>query len=302
MTLPNWVTPAIATLSLAVSGLAVYFTQLRGASISLQLLSPPDKWSLQLMTAIGGGLPSIQQSVLGATHCQVSGSANALVSNDGPKGGAIWDIEVKLMGLANPCKIIQPPGLRPVVTLPGNSSEPSTISFIFQWPIGDSLLVLDALVNHPQPISLAVRYHHHGFLGKARMAKSEVTVRQTELWLALLDQAQSSHFDMGQVAARPDLDRMFDGAFRKVHISDEDRQSLWQGLWMALQQPESPLDYRIEEVAGSLRLLFRTGYAVAVLADGNRDTLAMIAQEHRELVSAATDVLVNARQSLGLGG
>lgn len=302
MTLPNWVTPAIATLSLAVSGLAVYFTQLRGASINLQLLSSPDAWSLQLMRAIEGAQHYVQPLVSDATHCQVSGTANALVSNDGPKGGAIWAIEIKLKNLPAPCIIVQPPGLRPVVTLPGNSSEPSAFDFVFRWPIEDALPVFTALRSLAQPISLAVSYHHHGFLGKEKGASSEVSVVRADMWSALLDHAQRSYFDIAQIAARPQLDQIFAKSFRKLDISDEDRQALWQGLWMALQQPEPPLDYRIEEAAGSVRLLFRIGYAVAVHADGSRATLDTLVQEHREFVSAATNVLVKVRGTLGLGG
>ena len=303
MTLATWVTAGIATLSLAVSGLAVYFTQLRGASISLHLLSPPDAWSIQLMTAIGGGQLSIQQPVSHATHCEVSGSANVLVSNDGPKGGAVWAARVAVTNLPAGCTVVQPPVASEVMTLAGNSSETFSLPFTFRWPIEDSLAVFSALAMQPETIALVLSYHHHGFLGKGKRASSGVSVARADMWCALLDHVHSSYFDIGQVAARPELDRMFNGAFPEVRISHEERLALWQGLWMAIQQPQYPLDYPVDDVTGSMRLLFRTGDAAnAVYSDGSPAVLDMIAQEHRKLVTAATDVLVKVRQSLGLPG
>lgn len=296
-------TIGIAILSLVISGFALYFTQLRGASIKLQLLSHPDTWSLQLMKEIDGRQQYVQAPVSDATHCQVSGSANALVSNDGPKGGAIWAVETTLSNLPAPCITVQRLGLNPVLTLAGNTSVPSSFDFIFRWPIENALPVLTALKSPPQSILLAVSYYHHAFLGRARKATSEVKVARADMWAALLDHAQISHCDIALVAARPELDQSFHQAFRKFNLSTEERQSLWQGLWMALQEPQSPLDYPVDEVTGSIRLLFRTGYAASTVhSDGSRATLGMIAQEHRELVLAATDVLVKVRYSLGLGG
>ena len=296
-------TIGIAILSLVISGFALYFTQLRGASISVQLLSHPDTWSLQFMKEIDGGQQSVQASVSDAPHCQVSGSTNALVSNDGPKGGAIWAVETTLTNLPAPCITVQRLGLNPVLTLAGNTSVPSTFDFIFRWPIEDALLVFTALKSLPQSISLAVSYYHHAFLGRARKATSKVTVVRADMWSALLDHSRISHFDIAQIAARPELDQIFDQAFRKFDLCDEERQALWQGLWMAIQEPQSALDYPVDDVTGRIRLLFRTGYPTgSVHADGSRTTLDMITQEHRELVLAATDVLVKVRRSLGLGG
>lgn len=88
--------PAFA--GFAISLFLLWRTELRRPKISLELLSAPTSWKTVIARH---GSAHAAPSPADADYLGVHGRFPAVVSNDGPRGGALWDVSADLRGLDN---------------------------------------------------------------------------------------------------------------------------------------------------------------------------------------------------------
>lgn len=136
----DW-TLVAALAGIAISLLALYFSQIRGAHMTAEIIQPPKNWTLGLQQQWGYGAPTLA-SVHNATHCIASATTYSLVANDGPKGGAVWNLILALDPLAVGLVLNQPFLASEPITLGGNSSGSLSVTYTVAWSIKHSQAIL----------------------------------------------------------------------------------------------------------------------------------------------------------------
>src|ERR1700674_3271652 len=88
----------LSVVSLAVSLFLIYRTELRRARMSLRLLAAPGSWTAG-MARRGSSAQSIDPAH--ADYLFMHGLFAVAATNDGPRGGAVWDLAAVIEGLSD---------------------------------------------------------------------------------------------------------------------------------------------------------------------------------------------------------
>ena len=103
-----------------VSAWVAYRNQVRRARMSVRLLSPPDGWTVA--TARRGAAHQDANEAEGNV-VYMTGEFPGIVTNDGPRGGAIWGLRQEVDGTAGTWSVIHSKVLAQPYPLSGNACE-----------------------------------------------------------------------------------------------------------------------------------------------------------------------------------
>ena len=294
----NW-TPLVAVVSLLISVSALYFTQLRGAQMKVKLIQRPTHWTFGLEEKWPAGVQRVT-SIERATHCLLSGSTFALVANDGPKGGAVWNLRLTLTSLPDALLLQQPFLDAEPNTLGGSASASLPVTFCLEWAVKDTETVLTLLGRGSGAVDAYLTYQRHRFWWSTNSTTNHQTVPLAEIWGALRQSASSQVRSLAAVAARARIDAALSQAMIPLELSEGDQVAFLSALWLAIHQPDSPLDYHIAGFDGEAQLQFRPGLSSNVInADRRIETLSHIAEIHEHEIEHAQRAIGEMRTQLG---
>jgi hypothetical protein len=86
--------PGFAGLALSI--FLLWRTELRQARMSLKLLAPPDAWTVSIARQ---GSPVQATDPVDADYVSMRGIFPVSATNDGPRGGALWNLTAEAKGL-----------------------------------------------------------------------------------------------------------------------------------------------------------------------------------------------------------
>src|SRR5438552_13361572 len=86
--------PGFAGLALSI--FLLWRTELRQARMSLRLLAPPDAWTVSIARQ---GSPIQATDPVDADYMSMRGIFPVSATNDGPRGGAMWNLAAEVQGL-----------------------------------------------------------------------------------------------------------------------------------------------------------------------------------------------------------
>jgi hypothetical protein len=209
------------------------------------------------------------------------------VSNNGPKGGPVWDLELIFEGLDLPWTLSQPLVNDEPLTLGGNSSVARQIDFILVWKVEDTLQIFEKLLGPRTLLNASVEYRRSRKWGRGQFKSNQLTVDSVALCDDLRRSYREQHRSLSVLAARTRIDKLLRQAASALNLSLDDGTQFANGAWTAIAQPGEPLDYVINGQDGHLHLEFRCGGTGWVTADGTHDTLERIAAVHQDAVESA---------------
>jgi hypothetical protein len=160
-----------------------YRAEFRGSQIRITLRTPPRSWNVSPTIQTGGKpLGTVRIANLDEPfRLQVSGDCQATIENDGPKGGAIWDIRLQVLGLDTPWKSGASFPDRQPYGLAGKASVGFVQSYTFICPKDSIQAGLQQLDASKSPIELEVTYHRSGLLRRDVRERTVLTVTRDEI-------------------------------------------------------------------------------------------------------------------------
>jgi len=293
----NWsvLSGAAGVAGLVLSLWVAYRTQVRRDKMSVRLLAPPDEW--KVMPGFPGA--SSACAVEDGSVIYASGTSAAIITNDGPRGGAVWGFEPDTSRIPSPWWLqnLTTPG-QPY-HLSGSGCEGVTFGFTLACSY-DDLRAGTAALQADGEVHLGLRYKRLGWRGWVRQRKkTQVRVPREDLIKALTlgwtDVAECSLIGWLRIHAEE--------VYRELSVDKEQLKNLM--MWARL-----PDDYKtvIEEIngnPGSYRLgIQRAGNSHVdqgwfVVADGQLATLQAIADK---LASLTHDVRARRSQERKIMG
>ena len=129
---------------------------------------------------------------------QVTGECQATIDNDGPKGGAIWDIRLQVLGLGDPWKTgASFPAGQPY-SLAGKASVGFVATYAFVCPKDSIPAGLKELYPVSSPITLEVTYHRSGVVRRDVLERTALNVSRQEVAKAIAEWAIENQFRTGE--------------------------------------------------------------------------------------------------------
>ena len=284
---------SLSAISIAASIWLTIETQMRRARMRITILRPPANWSVKLERP--GSVPGVSfvANLEDAQRIRLAGTCPALIGNEGPKGGAVWDVRAQVNGLGTHWQldgdILKP---QPY-TLAGKTYAGHDLPFALTCAITDLGNGIPGLEGTGPPmVTLGVVYNRHGWFGRVVSDHSEVSVDRAELLDAFRRGATANGVDLARVKLDPWIRGRIDEDFRKFGLSEPERNNLHHAAWMAAGPQASVLTYPITGEDGAAVLYFMEGWTgMAVAADGHRSTLTEVGDIHRALVQAVQERL-----------
>ena len=277
----------IATLlgaaGVLISLSVLYLSQVRGPSVKVQLLDLPFDWSMQYWK--GQGSVKFSAVVQDAAYCQLSAVANMLITNDGPKGGAVRNFMVTCPGLSSCCTVQPPTDLPATMTLSGYETAGIQMTLALAWPMAHTDQMLSELSSPDRVFGVVLSYTRHRGGGEQRRA-SQLTIRYRDIW----DSLNNGQTGLADLSVRNQADQQFSGAFGQLNLSEGDTRTLRDALWWPIHNPDQPLDYPMDDLQGVPRLRFRNDLAFSISGTHTTQDLGHIRDEHRRLVEATVKV------------
>lgn len=267
--------------------------------MTAEIIQPPTNWTLSLQQQWGYGAATLA-SVHNATHCVASADTFALVANNGPKGGAVWNLTLALDPLTTGMILQQPFLTSEPITLGGNSSESLAVTYMVAWSIKDSQGIFKALAEGKGSLDVHMDYHRHRLWRGETSSTNHVSVQTVEVWKSLQKSATALNISLAAVAARAPVDAALQEAFASFGLEPSERQALHDVTWLAIQNPEEQLTYKITGDDGAAHLEFYPSWTGNIItADQRIATLSEIERRHSaELEKARRDV-EKIREQLG---
>ena len=284
---------SLSAISIAASIWLTIETQMRRARMRITILRPPATWTVKLERP--GTVPGVSfvANLEDAQRIGFAGSCPALVGNDGPKGGAVWDVRAAVNGLGDRWQL-EGDILKPQpYTLAGKTYAGHDLPFALTCSIGDLGNGIPGLQGAgPPTVTLGVIYNRHGWFGRVVRDHSEVSVDRAALYEAFKSGAAANGVDLARVQLDHWVRERIEKDFRRFNISEPERNNLHHALWMAAGPQASVLTYPVAGEDGAAVLYFMEGWTgIAVAADGRRSTLDEIADAHKALVETVRERL-----------
>ena len=276
----------LSAISIAASAWLTIETQLRRARMRITILRPPANWSVGLLKhGIRPGVWSVA-NLDDAEQIQLVGVCPALIGNEGPKGGAVWDAQAEVVGLGDPWRVRRDVIVPQPYTLAGKTYAGLEPSFALSCPIAKVSDGIRALGSTDGQIHLRITYNRHGWFGRSIVDQTEACVDRGLLLFAFKDGAAANGVDLRRLQLDPWLRQVIEDTFAKYGLKPEEHNSLRQAVWMAVGPEQQPLTYPVDGEDGTAVLHFRDGWTgIGVAADGRHSTLREIASAHKDLVS-----------------
>jgi hypothetical protein len=265
---------ALSVVSLGVSLFLLYRTELRRARMSLRVLAAPGSWTAG-MARRGSSAQSIDPAH--ADYLFMHGLFAVAVTNDGPRGGAVWDLGAAVDGLSDAWRIQHfNCGVDLPYALPGRSCEGWSRVAI---QLACNFDRLDAALRDlqlPTAVTFRITYACQNWRGRAHQASTVLEVPRASL-LAGLEKATTG-IDLATCQAVPLARSLVADSFNKfgLNTADLDRLTEWALLTETVEYvtiPESAPDrITVRHSSGAVD----QGWAVAVGKSG--EILAQICQ------------------------
>jgi hypothetical protein len=190
----------LSIISLVISLVVAYRAEFRGAHIRITLRTPPRSWAVS-PTMQTGGKPLGYMRIANLDEpfrLQVTGECQATIDNDGPKGGAIWDIRLQVVGLGDPWKSGGVFPERQPYSLAGKASVGFVAAFAFVCPKDSIPAGLKELYPVSSPIALEVTYHRSGVVRRDVPERTALNVSRQEVAKAIAEWAIENQFRTGE--------------------------------------------------------------------------------------------------------
>jgi hypothetical protein len=188
----------LSIISLVVSLVVAYRAEFRGPQIRITLRTPPRSWSVS-PTMQTGGKPLGYMRIANLDEpfrLQVAGDCQATIENDGPKGGAIWDIRLQVVGLGDPWRSGGAFQDRQPFSLAGKASVGFVATYAFVCPKASIPAGLKELDASSSPIALEVTYHRSGMVRRDVLERTALMISRQEVATAITAWATENQFDL----------------------------------------------------------------------------------------------------------
>lgn len=195
----------LSIVSLVISLVVAYRAEFRGPHIRITLRTPPGSWAVS-PTMQTGGKPVGYMRIANLDEpfrLQVTGECQATIDNDGPKGGAIWDIRLQVVGLGDPWKTGASFPYPQPYSLAGKASVGFVAIYAFACPKDSIPTGLKELDAPSSPIALEVTYHRSGAVRRDVLERTALNVSRQEVAKAIAVWATENQFPVSADAAAP---------------------------------------------------------------------------------------------------
>jgi hypothetical protein len=247
--------------------------------MSVQLLDLPLNWSLSFWK--GSGSVVYMTTLEEATSFQIAATGHMLITNDGPRGGAVWDLRVTSPGSPAWCVVRPPADLPATVTLAGYETEGGETTIALVWPIGHLDEMLSNLAGPSRTLLLQLSYKRHAWRG-ARQEQSELRMPCKPIW----DCLNNGRTGLADLAVLGQANRELGEAFAPFDLSPGDADALRSAMWWPIRNPDQPLDYPVDEFNGVPRLRFRNDVMWSISGKYSLEELEKIRDAHSTLVTS----------------
>jgi hypothetical protein len=183
----------ISGVSLTISLVVAYRAEFRGSHMTVSFRKPPIQWAVAPARQTAGRLPGLSSlaSFEEASWIQMAGQCQATVDNDGPRGGAIWDVALGASGLPDRWAAHGNFGEQPF-SLDGKSSRGFNPTFLLVCQKGDFELGAKALLESSGFVTLRISYQRTGLFGRAVPDGTQIEVPCEVLRAALTTWAEEN--------------------------------------------------------------------------------------------------------------
>jgi hypothetical protein len=287
MTLPAILALVPGFAGLGLSLVLLFRNELRRARISLQLLAAPDSWLVSIARRGSGSQASEPAE---ADQLSMYGIFPVAVTNDGPRGGAIWGISADVDGLRDCWRLRFNPSVAQPYALAGRSCESwNHVAFMLDCDfsrLGEGLRDL----QQPGHAVFRISYHRQNWRGQARRKTAALQVSRADLRAGFKNGA--GYLDVAGCQVVPQARLLVVERFSDFHLPKHELDNLTK--WALRRDP-------IEYVAvpdGSpdrLKLAIRQQGSTAVdqgwcvTADGTQATLDRIREVQQQVVRDITE-------------
>ncbi len=195
----SYVPIILSLVSLIISALVAYRAELRGPSLTVRIRLAPQSWAANGGRQTAGRPPGYSSLALfeEAAWIQMAGECQATVDNDGPKGGALWDVALSMDGLAPPWSTGGSFPAQQPLSLDGKASvglRPGFIAWCPRESIAEGAATLRA---DARPITLILRYHSAGVMGMDRTRRATIRIERRLLQAALNSYLEENAVSLG---------------------------------------------------------------------------------------------------------
>lgn len=283
--------PGFAGLALSV--FLLWRTELRQARMSLRLLAPPDSWTIAM--ARRGALAQTVEPA-DADYLSMHGIFPMSATNDGPRGGAVWNLATRVDGLRAWRVASFSSGQELPYALAGRSCEGwsrTAISLACDFErLGDGLREL--LVG--DEVIFGVTYTCPGWRGRAREKSTSLKVPRQALLAALKRSAR--FLDLAACQIVPQTRALAAERFGEFNLSSNDVDILTKWTLMREQVdyivvPEGSSDglkIAVRRATGQVDQAWTVGYG------RQREELGRIIEVQNGLVSDVKQLMAAAVQ------
>lgn len=277
-------TPTSIAVILGASGLLVslatlYLSHIRGPAITARLLAPPIGWSTSY---VGSSLRSYSAPVTTADFGQVTGRLSIVFSNDGPKGGAVWNLRLRTSDLADPLKLLDPldpQELPSTVTLSGYSTESIELTVALAWHMRDVENVVRIVTDPAGAFTLRLTYRRRSWMHDTTH-QARLTVHWRDVW----DCLNNSTSGLAELTIRPDIDRSIRDLAGTFGLSQDEADVVRDALWYTLWKPGNSLDSRVEPGQDGPHLCLVQNPRREVSGSRDSETLTRMLEDYQALL------------------
>ena len=271
----------------------LYSSQIRGPNITARLLDSPFTWSGSYSKR--SAQAAYSDLVTAADFGQFSGNLTIVLSNDGPKGGAVWHLQLRAIDLALPLQLVDPIGIPGTVTLSGYSTDCIELTVALVWNMQHCEDVVRTVTDSTGTFALELTCRRRRWR-QDRTHSSRLTIHWRDVWRTL----NTGRTGLAEVARRADVDRCIQELGTKFVLSQDDQSTLADALWWALFNPSKPLDYLIEAGQAGPQLRLGKEYQWVVQSSNDEESLSQIGNAHRVLVKQMHVLRDDRIRSLGI--
>lgn len=262
-----------------VSAWVAYRNQVRRARMSVRLLSPPDGWTVA--TARRGAAHQSANEAEGNV-VYMTGEFPGIVTNDGPRGGAIWGLRQEVDGTAGTWSVIHSKVLAQPYPLSGNACEGMSFPFMLCCSYKSLRKGMETFQQDGE-VEFQLRYIRLAWWGRSAQHKmTRITIRGR----VLMDALRSGHVDLAECQMLAWFTPHAKERFEEFSLDVSQLENL---LRWALIRDKFDLVIVEDDDPRGVRLMVKRNGAVEpgswVTADGSKATLEKIRDRHDDLMT-----------------
>jgi hypothetical protein len=223
---------ALSTLSLVIALFLLYRTELRGPRLSLRLLAAPDSWTVSIARR---GSPSQAADPAHANSLSMHGIFALAATNDGPRGGALWELGADVQGMGDSWDLQWSSSVDLPYALPGRSCEGwSRVALNLTCDFDRLASGLRALQRDGHVI-VRITYACQDWRGRAHHKSTSLEVSRASLLAGLKHGAEKKGLDLAVCQVVPVARTLVPARFAELNLPDRDIDLLTE--WAILKEP-----------------------------------------------------------------